>query len=323
MKLISLVIFKNEKQLLSGFMNNLSQHVDAIVGYDDGSEDSSLFDFVSHKGIIAETKAKLSFSNGGQDEIRQIVLEKGRELGGTHFIILDIDERLYCSDKVFFLQSLKQLKPGQKVALDWVNLWNSYDEYCIQGYPLEPRKKAFIFRDHPQMKYPFGVKHKDIFHFDRLPNMKNAEKWMPMDSEKAVVLHLQHLNLDRIKIKKIWYQVLELIANPYSAVHINNLYKDGTPEDFATAPTKKVWRDVFLSEINEYSVENDWRYIETLHKIDIHGIQFFEKLDIWKFEKFEELWNEKMKRFPKIASRYDPIDFIKWKIELFLRRISK
>ena len=27
-------------------MDNMSQHVDAIVGYDDGSEDSSLFDFV-------------------------------------------------------------------------------------------------------------------------------------------------------------------------------------------------------------------------------------------------------------------------------------
>lgn len=134
---------------------------------------------------------------------------------------------------------------------------------------------------------------------------------------------MQHLNLDQIKIKKIWYEVLELIANPYSAVHINNLHKGGTPKNFAMAPTKKVWRDLFLSEINEYSVEKDWRYIKTLHKIDIHGIQFFEKLDIWKFEKFEELWNERIKRSPKIASIYDPIDFIKWEIELFLRKISK
>lgn len=323
MKLIALVIFKNEENFLAGYMENLSQYVDAIVGYDDGSEDSSLLSFVSHGGIIADARAEQSFSDGGHDEMRQIVLDKGRDMGGTHFIILDVDERLYCSNKFFFLEHLKHLKSGQKLALDWINLWNSYDSYCIQGFPFAPRKKAFLFCDNSEMKYPVKIKHKDIFHFDRLPRMKNAEKWMLMDSEKTVVLHLQHLNFDQVKIKKIWYQILELIENPYSAVYLNNLYKDSTPMDFKTAPSKKVWRDSFSTEINKYNFENDWRYIEILQKFDVYGIKFFEKLNIWEYDSLKTLWNEQSEIPPKIAIKYSAIDFIRWKTELLLRRISK
>ena len=92
LKIIALLPFKNEAHNLSAYMKNILKLADLVIGYDDNSSDNSLKIFKDLGGLPISFALEDNFARGGQYKIRNELLNKGRELGGTHFIVLDADE---------------------------------------------------------------------------------------------------------------------------------------------------------------------------------------------------------------------------------------
>ena len=324
MKLGALLIFKNEKDVILGYMSNVSQFADIVVGYDDGSTDGSAELFTKLGGELILEKSSKNYGDGGQYEMRQLTLEYARRLGCTHFVVLDADERLYFSDKKILYLNLENLEAGQKLAIDWVNLWNSFDEYCAFGGHWAPRKKSFFLKDHPRMTYLTFDGHKDIFHSDRLPIMPNAKKWQELNQPDFAVLHLQFGNPRKNLTQKAWYQALELIKQPYAAAFINQVYNTDKKYLIETEPIPVGWNDVLkIDSSKSYVLEDDWRYKQVLIEFDKRGIEFFEKLDFWYDEVFSKLWEEKKSIPPRIAKYPTPLEKILWQKEISIRNFFR
>jgi len=321
MKIGALLIFKNESLFLKNYMNNIKGFADFVVGYDDNSNDDSKDLFKKHGGILIDTLSSSNFANGGQDLMRNLVLEKGRSLGGSHFCVLDADERLFANSKTELKSKLNSLLPGQKLALDWINLWGDFETFCTNGWPWAPRKKAFFFRENNNMAYPIKKKHKDSYHLDRLPNFRNAPKWVTLDQPNFAILHLQHVNFEYAEIKKIWYQFIEMKKTPFASAHINRKYDDSRKK---LATFKKVppeWNAMLTLEKNSFNIKTDWRYLEILTMIEEYSTKYFEKLNVWDNEKLRELWFEQNKHEPISSFNSIGIDKIKWFFERVARKI--
>ena len=322
MKIGALLIFKNESHYLQNYMNNVNKFADFVVGYDDKSHDDSKEIFIKNGGILVDSLLEQNFSNGGQDNMRNLVLEEGRSLGGTHFCVLDADERLLFASNIALKSNLNSLLPGQKLALDWINIWGNLENYCTHGWPWAPRKKAFFFRDEKNMSYPIHKKHKDSYHLDRLPNKKDAPRWLSLNQPEFGVLHLQHANFELTEIKKIWYQFIELRQTSFAAAYINQKYDDSKKNLAKYEKVPSEWNLLLSEEGNSQNIDNDWRLHEILEMIDVYGIKFFEKLNVWDNKMLKSLWHEIYIGEPQVSFTFTRTERLRWAIEKIKRKIG-
>src|SRR5271170_238827 len=119
-KIVGLVPGRNESPFLYQHLKALSLFVDAIVYLDDASEDNSV---ARVKTIAAECKVEkiIEKKTWYRDEPgdRNWLLKEGRAIGGTHFVVLDVDEMFTanCVDHNFLRNNILSLKPGENLRL--------------------------------------------------------------------------------------------------------------------------------------------------------------------------------------------------------------
>lgn len=294
MKIAALLPFKNELENLELYFDGVSKIADEVIGYDDSSTDGSREKFLNLGGKLIKTNFSDSFVNGKEKLVRTKLLNSGRESNSTHFILLDADEILYYREKDYLMEFIKQLKPGQKLALDWVNLWGSYSQFCTEGKPWEPRQKAFIFMDHKKINYMRRSFRSSIFHFDRIPSFRNAPKWISGDITDFAVIHTQFANLEKAQIKQIWYKMVELINRPKSEKLINSKYKDSVSPKVVTSKIPDEWKRLLGGAPKNYSLSTDWRYLQIVNLFDEFGMDFFKNLDIWQVNEMKALLDRKL-----------------------------
>lgn len=77
---------------------------------------------------------------------RNRLLEAGREIGGTHFIVLDADEMFTanCLENNFLKNTILRLEPGDVLWMIWICLWRSIDQYRFDKSVWTWNYKPFI-----------------------------------------------------------------------------------------------------------------------------------------------------------------------------------
>ncbi len=222
------------------------------------------------------------------------MLNAGRSLGGTHFLILDADECLSSNYLDTAKNDILNLPPGKALALPWVNLWKSFDQICGQGTPWAPMLKDFAFADKPDISYPEG-----LIHFSRTPISHTEGSWVNSTAD-GVVIHTQFAQWRRTELKQAWYRCLELVFTQQKARHINFTYEITKEKMVDSVVTiKKDWIEgiIFPSDLEEF--ELDWHAKEVFSWFEEKGPLFFERLDIWHIKIFRDYFEAKIGRAPR------------------------
>lgn len=283
-KIVGLVPGRNEAPFLYQHLKALSFYVDAIVYLDDASDDNSI-EVV--KSIAAECKVERIIKKDKwiRDEPgdRNRMLQEGRAIGGTHFVVVDADEMFTanCLDNDFLRNFILTLKPGEKACMVWIQLWRSINEYRFDDSVWTWNYKDCIFCDDGQCSYSSG-----FLHTSRSPHMENGTVTFIKGYEYGL-LHFQFVNWRNLLIKQGWYRCLEHIRNPSKSIaDINALYAPSKDEsNLRTAQSPKSWfANYIFFDPSLYQRAEGWREKEVLNWFAQYGKSFFADLDIWDID---------------------------------------
>jgi hypothetical protein len=272
MKIIALMLVKNEEWILPVTLKDLSRYIDDLVVLDDSDNDNSLSVIQKYGGHVIRQKKK----RFDESLWRSDLLKKGRELGGTHFICLDADESFTNNFYFNFREIIKSLKPGQGLMMEWLCLWKSAFKIRFDNSIWVKNYKDFVYCDDQASDFEFKR-----FHAKRTPALDN-DKNIKVTSRYGAVLHFQFVPFLRFQEKQAYYRVIEFLFNNRDALSINNQYSitNDNPK-INTINIPKSWILDFKN-LNELELYNDHYFLKKiLNYFSQYGVKKFEALDIW------------------------------------------
>jgi len=282
-KVIGLMRIRNEANIISFSLRALAQYTDAIIVFDDRSNDGTIEALQSLKTeckIEAIVLKKLDKFTESED-LNQL-LQKGREYGGSHFVVLDADEALtsnFIEDKLLG-KLILGLNPGDTLWLNWIQLWRTTREYRRDESIWTWNYKPIIFCDDGFSRIDY-----ELVHANRVPT--RSGKQYKLTGFDYGLLHFQFVNWRNLLVKQAWYRCLEKINLPdKSTDEINARYAPSKDEsDLKTQTAQKEWFDQYpFWEHSIFYKPETWREIQVLKWFSEFGNDFFEDLDIWDID---------------------------------------
>ena len=296
MKVIALLPFKNEEWCLPAYLHNTKVIVDEIIAIDDGSTDNSV-KILEDAGAKVYSSEKLRNFNSGWSEgsIRAELLKLGREAGGTHFVCLDADESFSNNFAVLAKQILPQVKPGKKIAMQWLALWKSYTHYREDSTVWSDNWKDFIFADDPSLSYN-SEQHMHLGRTPVSPDESGDSNWLRIDQNIGTVLHFQFSAYNNFQLKQSWFRCSELIQSPGTEAEINAKYSITLLDDnVGLKEMPEVWYEGipmptvgYDPEWSEESFARKDLLPGILKYFDDYGVEYFKGLDIWHIPQLAE-----------------------------------
>jgi len=279
-KIVGLVPMRNESLVIEQCLRCLSLYTDAIVVFDDASEDNTV-EIVEALAEECNVERIIKKKVWKRDEAsdKSLLLNAGREIGGTHFIFLDADEMFTanCLKNNFLRKKILALQPGDSVRMPWIQLWGGTDTYRIDdGITF----KVFIFCDEEAC----GIKNekKKFIHIKRVPeNLSGKEEHIKTHG----VLHFQSINIKNMAIRESWYRCIERVRHSEAEMPteiINKRYKYMTNESglqLETVP-RSWYKGYDFFDASAYEKLDLWKRDQIYKWFDEYGFEFFADLDL-------------------------------------------
>ncbi len=316
-KIVGLMQVRNESAFVEQALRALAMLSDAIVIIDDASYDNTgeiiqkLAKELNIKKII--THQESAWQKYSERDNRNELLEMGRSIGGTHFILIDADEMFtaHCLKNNWLRKKILSLEKGQAMAFPMVNVWDNVFHYRDDALcsPSMGKWKAVmcVLCDDGTCNYNDNVSHSPagIIHINRNPANRicNAKKrTIKINDIDYCLVHFKCANLNNIEIKRIWYMCLEYIRaskikdKTIAATEINNRY------DEAYASILPDTKNISLKFVPQawyqaYTFFNPLPFSQefTLKKEEVrqwfleYGKDFFKPLNIWNVDWVNQL----------------------------------
>lgn len=283
-KIVGLVQIRNESLVIEQCLHALSLYTDAIVILDDASDDNTVAVCTSiaskyhiEKIICNETSAWLHRT---ESDNRQKLLDAGRQIGGTHFIILDADEIMTanCAHNNYLRNIILRLNPGDRLMLPIMHMWKTKDRYRTY---FNETKKCFIFCDDGVCSYI-----NQFLHVVRVPITIRGGAIFELENDNIGLLHFGYVNWDNVLIRQAWYKCLERIRNPQKpASEINSWYpchKEGEAETF---PVPREWMAGYtFFDPHVFDSSENWRCKQIMQWFTTYGRSHFADVEIWHLD---------------------------------------
>ena len=284
MKIIAIIIVKNDAWFVGKTIEHLRFWADEIIIDDDSSDDGSEKIFAKYKGInnihhIIRPKGQ-SFIT---PERRNYMLSLAREFDGSNLIFeIHADE----------IMSAEILKPdirnrfldrvtiGSAIMMPWVNLWKDPLYYRNDNSVWSGNRTWFAYRDDRKEKFE-GVG----YHGSRAPESFLQNR---VDIDFLQVMHYQFVNLAMERSKQALYQIFEKNHYPNKNVeYINKTYACAFDERKVSLVKLEdkhyvAWIEKGISIDKKYPTEGyNWRDTEVLKNFDRNGLDIYKNLNIW------------------------------------------
>jgi glycosyltransferase involved in cell wall biosynthesis/predicted O-methyltransferase YrrM len=280
-KIVGLVPARNEEARIEFCLRALAQFTDAIVYLDDCSTDETVarVEQIARDCRVERILRKPQWFRDEPGD-RNRLLQAGREIGGTHFIVLDADEAFTanCQDQQMLRRLILSLPPGEQLAMTWIQLWRSLDYYRHDTSVWTNNVKSIAFRDDGRCSYE-----SEFIHTARVPtNLAGARVALP--GYEFGLLHFQFVNWRNLLIKQAWYRCLERIRDPQKpAGTINALYAPSQDESaLGLKPALRSWFTYPFFDPAVADAPDLWRKTQIEAWLDQYGLDFFKSLDIWE-----------------------------------------
>lgn len=277
-KVVGLVPGRNEEARIGFCLRALSVYTDAIVYLDDCSDDTTVqvVESVAEKFGVEKIIRKATWCRDEPGD-RNALLAAGRALGGTHFVVIDVDEAFTanCLTGNFLRARIVALKAGEQLALHWIQLWRSVGEFRDDQSVWSNKYKRCIFCDDGKAVYQ-----SDFIHTSRIPKMKG--KRFDLKGSNVGLLHFQFVNWSNLELKQRWYRWLERVRQPEKSIEdINQKYAASVDESaLGLCDSHSVWFDQYdFFDASVFDLADSWRLSQMEDWRQEFGIEYFEGLD--------------------------------------------
>lgn len=230
MKLIGLMLVRNEEWILGCSLRAALKWCDSVVVLDHASTDKTpeIVEQVAQE--VGQDRIKTSYWHDGTQwsemEQREFLLFLGREDGGTHFALIDADEILTANHLGAIRGWVETLQPGYILELPMIAVWDGLMHYRDDSSIWSHTRLSVAFADKPGMGWkPRGDE--AYQHHNRTPHgMLGCGMPIAAQTYQAGgVMHLQWADWDRVVAKHRRYKLLERVRWPqYSIREIDDRY---------------------------------------------------------------------------------------------------
>lgn len=281
-KIVGLVPVRNEELIIPNCLKALAKYADAIVVLDDASDDHTV---QVVKSLAQECKVahiiEKKIWHRDEPGDRNKLLQAGRAIGGTHFIIVDADEAFTanCMINDVLRQRILQLLPGDKLCIRFIQLWRSTDMYRKDDSIWSHIQGDFVFCDDGVCSYS-----SDFIHTPRSPNNLKGSIYFFELSNTHGLMHFQFVNWNNLLIKQAWYRCIEKIRNPSCSVEkINEVYGESKDEKgIQLHACPDYWfKGYHFFDKSIYMKVESWQKKQVLQWFRDYGRGYFKELDIW------------------------------------------
>lgn len=281
LKIVGLVPARNESVRIAFCLRALAVYTDAIIYLDDCSQDDTVkvVESLAQECRIERIIRKTAWHRDEPGD-RNAMLKAGREIGGTHFIVLDADEAFTanCADHGFLRRLILTLRPGDYLGLNWIQLWRGIEYYRFDQSVWTWNLKAFAFCDDGHCSYQ-----SEFIHTSRVPgNLRGRVYTIPGYAHG--VLHFQFTHWRNLLVKQAWYRCMERLRDPQKpGAAINQRYAPSKEErnlGLKRVPPNWLAGYSFFDPAMLDATET-WREAQVLGWFEQHGRKHFQDLDIW------------------------------------------
>ncbi len=284
MKLVGLMLARNEGWVLECTIPAAMQWVDSLVILDHASTDRT-------PQIIREMEERYPGRIVAMEEPaadrwdemfhRQRTLEVGRKIGGTHFAIIDADEIVRHDSMAVLRKSIGDLTPGQVLQVPLYCMWRSPYLYRCDESVWGHAMLTFAFADDRTLSWqPRG----DYHHHNRVPFGAKGKHARPFQSRSSAgVCHLQWVDWQRVTAKHAWYKMMERVRWGKDAASLNQIYGQALNETgIITCKVGGTWMSGWGDLLPMIRVgEPSWHVAECRRLLDEHGADTFAGLDLF------------------------------------------
>lgn len=246
MKVIGLMTARNEDWILGLTLRGIMLVVEEMIVLDHASTDTTAS--LIH-AVGREYPARLHYQRREdpvwrEAAIRQRLLEDGRALGGTHFLVIDADELLTGNVLPLIRPALAALAPGDLLTLPWFPIWGSLDRCRRDGNDYWcANRTAYGFRDHPQTRYGAPPTRPACDIHTRAP-LTPGRAWKGwLDDPECGAMHFVAAGRARLVAKTAWYKMVETVRfGDRNPERLNAHYdRDVDEEGLATISVPPAW----------------------------------------------------------------------------------
>ena len=286
MRLIGLMLVRNEEWVIRASLLKALQWCDHVYVLLHACTDWTL----PYIKEIEMKEGQITYEevpdSGKWDEmdLRQRTLERGRELGGTHFAMIDADEILTANITMPVRRWVENLRPGEVLDLPMACPHRGLDEYRHdQSVWCNRNDFSVAFADSPDLSWK--PRDHGYQHHARCPNGVNI-RIRPLSSlSHGGVFHLQWADFNRLQWKHRHYKMMELIRWPdrEGVAEIDRKYSQALDErGLGTAPIPAEWWDRAIKDKIKLGVE-PWYKAECDKLLAKHGTEYFKGLNLWGY----------------------------------------
>jgi hypothetical protein len=217
-------------------------------------------------------------------DVRQELLDRGRQLGGTHFVIVDADEVPTGN----LLPRLRELalspRAGCFVSLPMISPYHTPDVFRWDGNWGETNRVPWAFHDAARLRWKVS----NDYQLHCRPPHKAVNRGALIEGrDSGGLFHLQFVNKTRLQSKAVWYKMIEMLRYPgkWSPADLNQMYdwtlREGTetklypvPDPWWAPYREKGWLRHFSPEVAS------WQEHEIRRLVAEHGQERFAGLDL-------------------------------------------
>jgi glycosyltransferase involved in cell wall biosynthesis len=279
---------RNEDWVLGLSLRVSLSYCDAVIMTDHGSTDRTA-------QIVRDAQAEFPncpidvrrVENGEwrEGDFRQEMLERGRRLGATHFVIVDADE-VPTGNLLLQLRSLAlRADPGWYATLPMIAPYHSSTMYRWDGPWGEQSAIPWAFGDSAELNWKFSSAYQ--LH-RRSPFNANDQGLLVSGRERGGLFHLQFINKHRLQSKAAWYKMMETVTYPgkRTAADLNQMY-DWTLREESTARIDvmpQAWWAPYAERGWLQFLHPDaraWQFHEARKLAAQHGLERFSGLELY------------------------------------------
>lgn len=270
MRLIGLMLARNEDWVIGMSARAALRWVDALVIFDHASTDRTpeiMYEIMSeYKGRVFCLSNKDADKWDEMDHRQETLLE-ARSQGATHIAIIDADEVLISNMVDVIRPMIQSLRQDQVLDLPMYTCWKSLDRYRNDNSIWSNGIISLAFKDSLSVNWK---KAGDGYqHHNRVPYGMPWVRHAPFRKEHGGVMHLQHSNWRRCRAKQFWYRVMEAVRWPgrKTAKEVNDTYNQALDEtNIRLSPVPNSWWEGYLGFLDHVSFDGIPWYEEDIKR---------------------------------------------------------